>query len=64
MDTDEDIKYEIEESSDDSEAGQYCTVPIYSEEYFRDQCPSKFASKKSLVSHKNSFHELFSFKYI
>ena len=60
MDTDKDIKCEI----DDSEQGQYCTNPILSEEYFCDQCPSKFASKKSLVSHKNSFHEMFSFKYI
>ena len=60
MDTDKDIKCEI----DDSEAGQHCTIPILSEEYFCDHCPSKFASKKNLVSHKNSFHEMCSFKYI
>ena len=46
MDTDEDIKYEIEESSDDSEAGQYCTIPILSEEYFCDQGPSKICIKE------------------
>ena len=57
MDTDEDIKCEIEESGDDSEPGEYCTIPILSGEYFCDECPSKFTSEKNLVSHKNSIHE-------
>ena len=46
--TDKEIKCEIEEDSESSDD---------SEEYFCDQCPSKFPSQGKLERHKKSTHE-------